>query len=153
MRSPNDLKPKSFSLNMTPLIDVVFLLIIFFIVSDAMIKSESSIKLDLPKAQTGEKIKKKETGKLVINVIDGENLFLGEHRVTKEELRLRLQEEKIKSNVPLEVRIRTNRKVRYEIIEPILVLCVQTGITNVSFAVIEVSGNTAHNISASLPAN
>lgn len=137
MRSPNDLKPKSFSLNMTPLIDVVFLLIIFFIVSDAMIKSESSIKLDLPKAQTGEKIKKKETGKLVINVVDGNHLFLGEHRVTQEELRMRLLEEKNKSKDPLEVRIRTNRKVPYEIIEPILVICVQTGISHVSFAVIE----------------
>ncbi len=137
MKSPNELKPKSFSLNLTPLIDVVFLLIIFFIVSDAMIKKESSVKLDLPKAETGEKIKQKETGKLVINIIDENNLYLGEHRVTKEELRIRLQEEKRRANVPLEVRIRTNRQVPYETIEPILILCVQSGISNVSFAVIE----------------
>lgn len=137
MRSPDDLKPKSFRLNLTPLIDVVFLLIIFFIVSDSMIKKESSIQLDLPSATTGEKAKVKETGKIIINVVAKDILFLGDLPVSLQDLPVRLRAERAKTQIPLEVRIRTNRQVPYSVIEPILVLCAQTGITNVSFSVVE----------------
>ncbi len=94
------------------------------------------MKLDLPKAQTGEKIEPRETGKLVLNVAGPNSFFLGEYPVSLEDFRIRLLEEKKKAIHPLEVRIRSDRKVPYSDIEPILVICAQSGVSNVSFAVI-----------------
>jgi len=52
--------------NMTPLIDVVFLLLIFFMVSTTF-TDKTEIKLDLPKAQGTAQKKQPEAIKLVIN--------------------------------------------------------------------------------------
>lgn len=137
MRSPNDLKPKSFSLNMTPLIDVVFLLIIFFIVSNKMMKEEVSIDLDLPSATTGKELTRQKTAKIIINVVSEESILLGTRPVSLSELHLFLETEKRKSKDPLEIRIRTNRVNPYQIVEPILVICARCGIGNVSFSVVD----------------
>ncbi|MDD3585706.1 MAG: biopolymer transporter ExbD [Thermoguttaceae bacterium] len=137
MRSPEDLKPKSFSLNLTPLIDVVFLLIIFFIVSNNIMRSEATVEVDLPEATTGKEIEKTETGKVVVNVSEKGELFLGTRPVTLDELRFELLRQKRESTVPLEIRIRTSRTAPYRVIEPILVVCAQSGLGNVSFSVLE----------------
>lgn len=137
MRSPQDLKPKSFSLNLTPMIDVVFLLIIFFVVSNAVMRQEATMKLNLPNATTGKEIGRTNTGKIVVNVAGEGKLFLGTRPVSLDQLRVELARQQSESNVPLEIRIRTDRLVPYRFIEPILVVCAQTGLGNVSFSVLE----------------
>lgn len=119
------------------MIDVVFLLIVFFIVSSSMIKEEASMPLDLPTAWTGQKAEPQETGKIVINVNPEGHLFLGIREVTREELHHELVRQKQESKLPLEIRIRTARTVPYRIIEPVLVTCARAGTGNVSFAVID----------------
>ena len=136
MRSPDELKPKSFSMNMTPMIDVVFLLIIFFIVSNSMIKNESAMKLDLPVATTGrEPGQQQETGKTMINVAPNGLVYLGTREVTLDELQTELIRQQRETRLPLEIRIRTDRTVPWRIIEPVLVTCTKAGIGNVSFSV------------------
>ena len=53
-------------INLTPLIDVVFLLLIFFMVSTTFTK-ESQLKIQLPEAQ-GEEVSRQEIPKLVIEI-------------------------------------------------------------------------------------
>lgn len=137
MRVPDELKPKSFSLNMTPMIDVVFLLIIFFLVSNNMIREEAAMKLDLPAAGTGTEIKQAETGKIVLNIPNEENLYFGTRRITGDQLFGELKRLSGESTIPLEVRIRTNKQVRYEVISPLLVQCARAGVGNVSFVVVD----------------
>lgn len=48
-------KPDEASVNLTPLIDVVFLLLIFFMVSTTFTR-ETQLKLDLPQAASGEQV-------------------------------------------------------------------------------------------------
>lgn len=48
-----DFKPKKVMLNITPLVDVLFILIIFFVVSSTFLE-QPGIKLELPKAQTAQ---------------------------------------------------------------------------------------------------
>lgn len=48
-------KPEEVGVNLTPLIDVVFLLLIFFMVSTTFTR-ETQLKLDLPQAGSGEQI-------------------------------------------------------------------------------------------------
>lgn len=136
MRSTNEAKPKSLAFNLTPLIDVTFLLIVFFVMSSRMIDEETAMEMTLPREMSGETAEKDDAGKLVVNVPDGESIFFGARRVSLPELRERLLREKSRANGPISVRIRTNRDAPYGAIEPILVVCAQIGIYDVSFAVV-----------------
>ena len=128
-------KKPNVSFNMTPMIDMVFLLIIFFLVSSNLVQQESLIAVDLPTAKTSRMPKSSESGmrKVTINITSEDHIFLGMTPIHREQLRQHLIAEQIRSGKPLEVRIRSDRRVPYHAMEPILVICSQTGIGNVSF--------------------
>lgn len=137
MKDPSEFKPKPASMNLTPMIDVVFLLIIFFVVSNTMMQRDLSMQLDLPAAAGGESDKESATGKIIVNIDAAGNLFFGTAQVTSDELLAALLKEKANAARPLEVRIRTDRSVQYEKIEPVLILCVEAGIADVAFSVVD----------------
>ena len=62
-------KPEEPDVNLTPMIDVVFLLLLFFMVSTSFIR-ESSLKVDLPEA-TGEAMVEQETPIDIVISADG----------------------------------------------------------------------------------
>ena len=131
-------KPKSLAFNMTPLIDITFLLIVFFVMSNRLIRDETAMEALLPRATSGElPPEKDDSDKIVINVANAEEIYFGAKRVSLDELRERLTREKIRAKRETTVRIRANRNVPYGTIEPILVLCVQTGFPDASFAVVD----------------
>jgi len=66
--SPN--KVEEPDVNLTPMIDVVFLLLLFFMVSTSFIR-ESSLKVDLPEA-TGQAVDEQETAIDIIINADGQ---------------------------------------------------------------------------------
>ncbi len=136
MKSP-DVKPKSATMNMTPMIDVVFLLIIFFLVSSNLIQQDTSMELDLPAAETSQLPEETETRKITVNVPKIGSLFLGSQAIEKERLREHFLQSRLAWGEATEVRIRTNKGVPYGEIAPILVLAAQCGIWEVSFAVTE----------------
>lgn len=68
--SPN--KPEEPDVNLTPMIDVVFLLLLFFMVSTSFIR-ESSLKVDLPEA-TGEAMAEQEQPIDIVISADGKFL-------------------------------------------------------------------------------
>ena len=53
MRVPNYPGSRGVSINLTPMIDVTFLLIIFFLVSSHLAKQENFLPLELPVAGSG----------------------------------------------------------------------------------------------------
>lgn len=125
-------------LNLTPMIDVTFQLILFFLLAGHMAQQESQIDLMLPQARTGEKMAETDTRRLVINVLsDGPVLLAGEV-LSAERLSQLLAAERNASE-KVEVRIRTDRDTPYRFISPILLACARTGLWNVSFAVIATS--------------
>ena len=135
MKTPKPDKKPNVSFNMTPMIDVVFLLIIFFLVSSNLVQQESLIAVDLPSAKTSRIPGSRESGtrKITINVTGEDQVFLGTRSVDHEQLLQFLTAERSRAGKPLEVRIRTDRHVPYKTIEPLLVVCSQAGIDNVSF--------------------
>ncbi len=137
MRINDALKPRSLRFNITPLIDVTFLLIVFFVMSNRLIRDEVAMELTLPREASGETIGEDDKGKLVINVQSEDAIYFGAKRVDYDELRARLLREKARATRETAVRIRANRDVPYGAVEPILVLCAETGFTDVSFAVVE----------------
>lgn len=136
MKAANGAKPKSLAFNLTPLIDVTFLLIVFFVMSSQMISDETAMEMTLPRETSGETAERDENGKLIVNVPTADAIFIGAKRVSLPELRERLVREKSRATAPISARIRTNRDVPYGAIEPILVACAQAGVYDVSFSVV-----------------
>jgi len=135
MRVPNNLRSGQFGFNMTPMIDVVFLLIIFFLVSSHLAKQEAQMELPLPVAESGSKQVEEEGRRVTVNVLGDGKLLLAGKAVRPAELAARLGDRISDAGSDLEVRIRSDRSVPYRYVEPIMLACARSGIWNVTFAV------------------
>jgi biopolymer transport protein ExbD len=71
------------SLDITPLIDVVFLLLVFFMLTSSFLM-QPSIRVNLPRVHVGAPV---EVQKLEITIDGGDNIYLGKRQVTIEELK------------------------------------------------------------------
>ncbi len=120
---------------MTPMIDIVFQLIIFFLLTGHLVRQETKMKLPLPFANSGEQDLQKDAPRVTINVQANGTMSLGAGTVSMAELTQRLLERKSLAGDSLEVRIRSDRQVPYQVVEPILLACTKVGIWNVVFAV------------------
>ena len=137
MKIPSFSKGGEVGFNMTPMIDVVFQLIIFFLVSSHLAKQEVQYKLPLPEATSGLADKPSEKPRLTVNVLaDGTLLFSG-RQVSAEELRTQLATRLQDLGKDVEVRIRGDRGTAYKYVEPVMLSCAKAGIWNVSYAVFQ----------------
>ena len=120
---------------MTPMIDVVFLLIIFFLVSSHLAKQEVQMQLPLPDARSGTQAEDSQLPRLVVNISAGGQIRMAGRQLTLEQFQERLVKRREKYGQDLEVRIRSDRSVPYRNINPVMRRCAETGIWNVTFAV------------------
>ncbi len=120
---------------MTPMIDVVFQLIIFFLVSSHLAKHEAQMPLPLPLAASGAKEVHETNLRVTVNVMADGHLLLAGKPVSPAELQQRLQVKLIEEGPDVEVRIRSDRSVAYRHVEPILLGLRRAGLWNVAFAV------------------
>ena len=121
--------------NMTPMIDVVFLLIIFFLVSSHLAKQEAQMELPLPVADSSVEPTTSQTPRITVNVLREGELLLAGRRVLPQELTSRLRERVTGVDGALEVRIRGDRRVVYGDVEPVMLACAEAGVWDVTFAV------------------
>lgn len=117
------------------MIDVVFLLIIFFLVSSHLAKREAQLELPLPTATTGQETHDDSLPRLTINVLNDGELLLAGRTVTPDQLHERFQVKLDQSGANMQVRIRADRATAYQFVEPILLACAEVGIWDVAFAV------------------
>lgn len=137
MKVPTSDRSGSIEPNLTSMIDVVFLLIIFFLVSSHLARQELQVELDLPQAASGVDPQDSSTPRVTINVLpDGRTLLSGE-AVRPQQLGPLLRAESAKHDGHLEVRIRGDRTVAYRHIAPILRSCAEASVWDVKFAVLE----------------
>ena len=135
MQIPQHNSNRKYGFNMTPMIDVVFLLIIFFLVSSHLSRQESQLELDLPTANSSEDDTDQETPRLTINVKADGSMLLAGRPITREQLKSRFLEARKKEGDNIEVRIRGSRLTAYSEVEPIMLACTGAKIWNVTFAV------------------
>ena len=117
MRVPNNLARGSLGFNMTPMIDVVLLLIIFFLVSSHLVRQDSQLELEelsLPTAHSGQPADKHQLSRVVVNVLpdqeSGGRIMVGGRLMRGRELgELIAYGNRVGRR--LEVRIRNDRKV------------------------------------------
>lgn len=136
MRVPSNLARRSVGFNMTPMIDVVFLLIIFFLVSSNLAQQEVQLEVDLPDAASGNRPEESDIRRIVVNVLAEGDVRVGTETVDSERLAGLIRYEARQTEGQLEIRIRSNRNVPYRVIEPILLASARAGVWNVTFAVV-----------------
>ena len=124
------------AIDMSPMIDMVFLLLIFFIVASAIVKVEP-VKIDVPSAIYA-KVPEDETGRFPITVTSDGTLYIGlvQEEVTLDELKERIGQE-LEADSELRILIRADSNVKYKINEEIMEACAEVGATDMIFAAYE----------------
>jgi len=77
MRIPTRVRQLGVSLNLTPLIDIVFLLVIFFLVASHAARTESTEPVDLPTIGEAEDDRIEVPRRLVVTVTSDQSLHVG----------------------------------------------------------------------------
>jgi biopolymer transport protein ExbD len=125
-------QPEPASMQLAPMIDIVFLLLIFFIVTWQYSRSETDLSVSVPTAEEGVQ-KKRAPGEIIINVLPDGSIRVEGAQVTLQEMRKKLAEiAKAYPNNP--VRIRGDGGVPYQRIVEVIDGCQKAGIWNISFA-------------------
>ena len=137
MRIPTRVRQLGVSLNLTPLIDIVFLLVIFFLVASHAARTESTEPVDLPMIGEAEDDQITVPQRLVVTVTSDQSLHVGGRIVTLDQVSGLLKDAGSKAGTGgYEVRIRGDRRVPFRVVEPLMVACARAGITRIGYAVL-----------------
>jgi biopolymer transport protein ExbD len=128
--------------NVTPLIDVMMCLIIFFLVCGRLAAQESNDKVVIPRAELGQQLPE-QRDRLLINVVPKDpdhpnpnvepDVYIRGTPVGMNDLTRYLRDEK--GQTPdMKVIIRADKDIVYEWIAPVLTACAQAGIKSVNFS-------------------
>ncbi len=118
------------------MIDVTFLLIIFFLVSSHLAKQENFLKLDLPIAAVGS-IDFSDSPTVTVQVLATGEYHVSSQTMSLEQVRRSILARMRNEGGPLRIRIRTDKMTDYRHIAALLKICSKTGNTDVVFAVYE----------------
>ena len=133
-------------INVTPLIDVIMCLIIFFLLCGQLAMDESNDKVRIPRAELGQELPE-QRGRLLVNLVphlnDGgsaagaaaqePDVIVRGSRVPIANLANYLRKEK-QDNPDLKVILRADEGLTYDWISPVLVSCAQADIRSVNFS-------------------
>lgn len=127
LERPRPSTPMS-DINMTPLIDVMLVLLVIFMITAPLMSS--SLRLDLPKADGA---KPSEAAAVLAVGLDREGrLFIGEQRSSLDELRQKAKEAAQK-NPATEVHLRADSTAPYGKVAELIGLLQQAGLTRIGF--------------------
>lgn len=135
MRAPSTYRRGSVGSNLTPMIDVVFLLIIFFLVSSHLARQENRLPLDLPVASTPDPLDLERTA-LTISVDEQSRWRVGSKIIDRANISGVLLDLLQRDGESAAVRVRTDQSVEYRDVEPILRAAARAGIVDVSLSVL-----------------
>jgi biopolymer transport protein TolR len=113
-------------INVTPMVDVMLVLLIIFMVTAPLIQQGVKVNLPATKAQPVESAEKK----IVLSIDANKKVFIGEVEIELAEL-----EEKLKSNAKLqaekELYLHADRDLPYGIVVDVMASAQRAGVTNV----------------------
>ena len=115
-------------INMTPLIDVMLVLLVIFIITAPLMTS--SLKLDLPKADAA--TPQAAPAFIAVSVDAAGQLFLGDEKLAREQLEQRIGAA-AKGNPQLEVQLRADQKVPYGQVAELIGLVQKAGLSRIGF--------------------
>ena len=115
-------------INMTPLVDVMLVLLIIFIITVPVLKH--SVNIDLPRVTNEQQIIKPETVRLSVDA-DG-SYYLNDSKISDSELAPRLQAAAAQNPQP-DLHIRGDKSVRYERVAQVMAAAQQAGLRKIGF--------------------
>lgn len=123
--------PDEGTFNLAPLIDVVFLLLVFFLASTTFAKEEVEMDLTLPESTTG--VADRDGHLLVINVRRDGTVTVDGRQVTMQGLKQRL-EAAARRDREQQVLIRGDTEVPYGLVHQAVDACKAASLTRLAFA-------------------
>ncbi len=124
------------SLSMTPLIDVVFLLLIFFLVATRFSEEERELAIVLPEASEAKPLIAPPKN-LFVNVSPEGKFFIGGQELDEDQLYRALAQAWINNPGQQEVVIRGDKRARWESIAVVMNLCNKANIRDYKTAIAE----------------
>ena len=115
-------------INMTPLVDVMLVLLIIFIITVPVM--QHSVNIELPRASNQPQDAKPETIRLTVDA--GGGYFWNERQVTEAQLPALMRAEAARQPQP-ELHIRGDRAVRYEKVAQAMAAAQQAGLRRIGF--------------------
>ena len=113
-------------INVTPLVDVMLVLLIIFMVTAPLI--QQGVKIDLPKTKAAQMDDKKHN--LVLMIDKDSQIFIDDEKVASDEL-----EDKLKANKKVqdneEVDIKADRNLAYGVVVDVMAKAQSAGVTNI----------------------
>lgn len=139
MRIPDaSLRRTPLRFNITPMIDVVFLLIIFFLVASYFIRSEQSREVALPVASKGQPDDDSSPHRLTITIEPDGQLSVAGIQMSEKQVFKRIDElnaDPPADAKPPEVRIRSDRNARFGSVRTLIEHVAARNIRGIRFAV------------------
>ena len=115
-------------INMTPMVDIMLVLLIIFIITVPVLKH--SVNVELPRATNEQQLIKPET--ITLSVDAQGSFFLDQTKVTDTELAARLQTAAAQNPQP-DLHIRGDKAVRYEFVAQAMAAAQQAGVKKIGF--------------------
>ena len=138
MRIPTRQRKLGLSFDITPLIDIVFQLVIFFLAATYIVRSDATEKVTLPKATMARDQPPASARRFVSTITAERAWLLGNQRTerTAIEQQLLAAAQTPEQAAEIEVRLRADARVPYSEIEPLMLTCAKLGIRKLGFAVL-----------------
>ncbi|MBI4845557.1 MAG: biopolymer transporter ExbD [Candidatus Omnitrophica bacterium] len=119
-------------INITPLVDMVFLLLLFFMLTSSFIVLPG-IKINLPKAVTSEVIKEKN---IVITISSENVIYLDERPITPSEL-TNFLESTVKKNDERPILIKADKDTQLGSVVKVWDICRKVGVFQINIATLQ----------------
>lgn len=121
-------------IDMAPMIDMVFLLLIFFMVASVVSELDKA-KVDIPTSRYG-KVPENTEGRVILSVDKDGKLYEGVKEIKKSEMKERLKTA-LENNANTRVVLRSDADVQWKSNKEILLACADVGAVDIIYATFE----------------
>ncbi|MCF7848387.1 MAG: biopolymer transporter ExbD [Kiritimatiellales bacterium] len=121
--------------NMAPMIDMVFLLLIFFMVASVVKELDKKEDIEIPTAKYA-KVPDDPKGRLMLQVDNQNKIYIGLQEVTLDELKALIDSE-LAANPDLRIQVRADELVHYKTTKDIMIVCAELGATDLIYSTFE----------------
>ncbi len=122
------------SIDMSPMIDLVFLLLIFFMVASVVTELEK-VEVKIPESSHA-KVPEDTKGRMMLSIDANNQVYIGTAPVTTEELKVEIDRE-LELNPELRILIRADQRVEYKTCKDLMIACGEVGATDLIYATFE----------------
>ena len=117
---------------MTPMIDMVFLLLVFFMTVSTLAQADRQVELELPESASSD-VPNDLSDRGTISIDATGQIYMGSIPQTLQEMQ-RLLKKSLTENSELRIHLRADRTTEYQYIKKVLLACAEVGAYEVIYA-------------------